>query len=95
LPVASRGDFERIILEELKISITDFAEDIGVSRKAISAIVNGHKSITAEMAIRIGKATGTSPQLWMNLQNNYDFWHLTHEKKNIFSKIKPIAAMFV
>ncbi|MBN2641517.1 MAG: HigA family addiction module antidote protein [Victivallales bacterium] len=82
-------------MEELKISITDFAEDIGVSRKAIPAIVNRHKSITAETTIRIGKATGTSPQLWMNLQNNYGFGRLTHEKKNIFSKIKPIAAMFV
>jgi len=78
-------------LSELAISITDFAKDIGVSRKAISAIVNGHKSVTPEMAMRFAKAMKTTPQLWLNLQANYDLWHLAHEKKEIFSKIKPVA----
>ena len=84
------------ILKELylsgsAISITDFAGDIGVSRKAVSAIVNCHKSVTPEMAMRLSKATKTTPLLWMNLQANYDLWHLAHEKPEAFSSIKPLA----
>ncbi|MCK4982802.1 MAG: HigA family addiction module antidote protein [Victivallaceae bacterium] len=77
-------------LSELAISITDFAKDIGVSRKAISAIVNGHKSVTPEMAMRLSKAMRTTPQLWLNLQANHDLWHLAHERKEVFAKIKPL-----
>ena len=84
---------KELYLNELEISITDFANDIGVSRKAISAIVNGRKSVTAEMAMRFAKAMNTTPQLWLNLQSNYDLWHLAHEKKECFSKIKPVLAI--
>lgn len=78
-------------LSELNVSITDFANDIGVSRKAVSAIINGHKSVTAEMAMRFAKAMNTTPQLWLNLQANYDLWHLAHEKQECFAEIKPLA----
>ena len=66
---------KELYLDELNMSITDFAAVIGVSRKAISAIVNGHKSITPEMALRLAKAfDNTSPEFWMNLQQGYDLW---------------------
>ena len=82
---------KELYLSASAISITDFAKDIGVSRKAISAIVNCRKSVTPEMAMRLSKATNTTPQLWMNLQSNYDLWHLAREKREVFSNIKPIA----
>jgi addiction module HigA family antidote len=82
---------KELYLSALGISITDLAKDIGVSRKAISAIVNGHKSVTAEMAMRLAKAMNTTPQLWLNLQANYDLWHLAHEKQECFEDIKPLA----
>jgi antitoxin HigA-1 len=81
---------KELYLVELGISITDFAKDINVSRKAVSAIVNCHKSVTPEMAMRLSKAMGTTPQLWINLQTNYDLWHLAHERKEVFAKIKPL-----
>jgi addiction module HigA family antidote len=80
-----------LYLKELDINITDFAKDIGVSRKAISAIVNCHKSVTPEMAMRLSIAMKTTPQLWLNLQSNYDLWHLAHEKREVFSNIKPLV----
>ena len=84
---------KELYLAELSISITDFAKEIKVSRKAISAIVNCRKSITPEMAMRLSKAINTTPQLWLNLQANYDLWHLVHEKQRIFSTIKPIPTL--
>ncbi len=80
-------------LDELQITITQFARDIDVSRKAVSAIVNCRKSITAEMALRISKAVETSPQLWLNLQANYDLWQAAHSGRDFLKNIKPVAAM--
>ena len=61
-------------LDELGITISKFAQDIGVSRKAVSAIVNCRKSITPEMALRLAKALDTTPEVWLNLQCKYDLW---------------------
>jgi addiction module HigA family antidote len=57
-----------------KISIAAFAEACGVSRKHMSGIVNGHVSITAEMAARLAVALGTTAQYWLNLQNAVDLY---------------------
>ena len=57
-----------------EISIAAFAEACGVSRKHMSGIVNGHVSITAELAARLAAALGTTAQYWLNLQNAVDFY---------------------
>jgi addiction module HigA family antidote len=57
-----------------QISIAKFAEAVGVSRKHMSAIVNGRASITAETATRIAAALGTTAQYWLNLQNAVDLF---------------------
>ncbi len=93
-PVHPGGILKRTYLDELHITIKDFAEKIGVSRKAVSAIVNEHKSITPDMAMRLSIALKTTPNLWLNLQTNYDLWQAAHNNKNFLDKIKPIAAMF-
>ena len=54
------------------ISIAKFAEAVGVSRKHMSAIVNGRAAITADMAARMALALGTTAQFWLNLQNAVD-----------------------
>ena len=82
-----------LFLDELNITITDFAAAIEVSRKAISAIVNQRKSVTPEMALRFSKALDTSVDIWLNLQKNYDVWQVIHGNKTLFDRIKPIAAM--
>jgi len=74
----------------LEISVTKFAETLGVSRKAISQIINEHKSVTPEMAIRLSQAfPNTSAQFWLNLQNAYDLWQVRQEKQ-----WQPIPALF-
>ena len=73
-------------IKPLKITITKMAEELCVSRKAVSAIVNERKSITPEMALRLSQALGTTPDLWLNLQKKHDLWcamNETDEWKNI------------
>ena len=76
-------------IEPLNLKISGLAKCLGVSRKAISAIVNERKSITPDMALRLSMAFDTTPELWINLQKNYDLWHAANKSddwKNI-SKI--------
>ena len=65
-----------ILLEEfmrpLDISINRLARDINVPPNRISEIVNGKRSITADTALRLGKYFGVSPQIWLDLQSDYD-----------------------
>lgn len=79
-----------IYLDPLDISITQAASDLGVSRVALSEIVNGRRGISPEMAIRLSKAFNTEVSMWMSLQSNYDLWHLETRKPDIRSQVKEI-----
>ena len=59
-------------MEELGLSITDAAKVLGVTRPTISKLINGHSSVSPEMAIRLSKAFGSTPEFWLRLQFNYD-----------------------
>ena len=59
-------------LEPLGLSVTKAAQKLGISRKQLSAIVNGHSGISPEMAIRLDKAFGGSADTWFRLQAAYD-----------------------
>jgi len=55
-------------MEELELSVTDTAKVLGVTRPTISKLINGHSSISPEMAIRLSKAFGSTPEFWLRLQ---------------------------
>lgn len=59
-------------LEPLGLSVTKAAHVLGVSRKALSELVNGRSGISSEMAIRLSKAFGGSPDVWLRMQMSYD-----------------------
>ncbi len=59
-------------LEPLRLTVTEAAKVLGVSRKALSDLVNGHAGISPEMAIRLSKAFGSRPEVWAGLQLDYD-----------------------
>ena len=62
-------------LDPLGITIADFAAGIGISRKTVSAIVNGHRRVTPEMAVRFAMALPTTnADMWLNLQNALDLY---------------------
>jgi addiction module HigA family antidote len=72
LPPVHPGRFLRDELEALDLSARKFAEHIHVPHNAVPGLMNGERSITAQMAIRLGQAFGTTPQYWLNLQTIYD-----------------------
>lgn len=62
-------------LDPLGLTVTRAAEGLGVTRQALSDLVNGHAGISVEMAIRLSKAFGASPETWLGMQMAYDLWH--------------------
>jgi antitoxin HigA-1 len=88
MPPAHPGNILKdLFMEPLGLSQTDCAQNLGVTRKTLSMLLNEHQGISAEMALRLAKAFNTTPDVWMNLQRNYDLWHA--EKNVNLSKIKP------
>ena len=65
---------KELCLEPLGLSVTDAAKGLGVSRKTLSAILNGRSGISPEIALRLAKAFDTSPESWLNQQMQYDLW---------------------
>ena len=63
-----------LCLEPLGLTVTAAAQGLGVSRKALSELLNGHSGISPEMAIRLAKAFGGSAESWMRQQMQYDLW---------------------
>ncbi len=80
-----------LCLKPLGISITDAAAALGVSRKTLSAVLNGRSGISPEMAIRLGKAFDTTPESWLNQQVQYDLW-LVEQSSKTLNVEKLIAA---
>lgn len=66
--------FLKDVLEPLGINITDAAEMLGVTRKTLSELVNEKSALSPEMAIRIAKATNTTPESWMTMQMKLTLW---------------------
>jgi addiction module HigA family antidote len=62
-------------LEPLGLSVTEAALNLGVTRKALSELLNGKTGISTKMAIKLSKAFNTSVQFWLNLQQEYDLYH--------------------
>jgi addiction module HigA family antidote len=80
-----------LCLEPLGLSVTRAAEALGVSRKTLSAILNERAGISPEMAIRLSKAFGTSPESWLNQQVQYDLWLAGKNAKNIHVEHLSVA----
>ena len=72
-------------LEPLNISQADFAKHLGGSwsQPKLNAIINGKRHVTVDIALDFAEALGTSPQFWMNLQNNYNFSIARKNRKKI------------
>ena len=66
------GIVRRQCLEPLSLSVTKAAAGLGVTRQALSDLVNEKASVSVEMAIRLSKAFGSTPETWLGLQMVYD-----------------------
>ena len=85
-PTHPGGILKRHYMEPLNLSVSALADDLHVSRKTVSKIINERGSITPDMALRLSKAFETSAELWLNLQTSYDLWNVvshSEEWKNV------------
>ena len=79
-----------LCIEPLGLSVTEAAAALGVSRKTLSNILNGHAGISPEMAVRLSIAFDTTSESWLNQQLQYDLWFAEKERKKL--KVKKLVA---
>ena len=85
------GEILRVLcLDPLGLSVTDAAKALGVSRKTLSAVLNGRAGISPEMAVRLSIAFDTSAESWLNQQVQYDLWLAEKHRKSL--KVVRLAA---
>jgi len=81
-----------LCLEPLGLSVTQAAEALGVSRKNLSELLNGHIGVSPEMALRLGMAFNTSAEVWLNMQTAYDLAQARKRSRNLKVKRLTTAA---
>ena len=79
-----------LCLEPLGLTVTKAAEALGISRKALSSIINGRAGISPEMAVRLSRAFGTSAESWLVQQAQYDLWLAEQSMQGV--RIKRLSA---
>jgi addiction module HigA family antidote len=75
-------------LEPLSMTQSYLAKALGTSFRAINELVNEKRGITIEMSLKLSKYFGTTPQLWLNLQNHYDLYKVSKKKKEVLDGVK-------
>lgn len=84
------GIVRRQCLTPLGLSVTEAAKGLGITRQALSDLLNGKAGVSVDMAIRLAKAFGSSPETWLGLQTAYDLWQARSRAHSI--KVKRFEA---
>ena len=79
------------VLPSLHMTQTEFAKRLDVSRLSVSELLLEKRALSADMAVRIGKLTSTTPESWLRMQEALDLWELEQDPKR-YRHIEPIAA---
>jgi len=77
------GVVRRVCLEPLGLSVTEAAKGLGVTRQALSDVVNERASISVDMAMRLSKAFGSTPETWLGMQMAYDLWQARKRMRSL------------
>lgn len=88
---AHPGEVLADILADLEITEADFARALNVSTETVNELIDGKRAITIDLAIRLGKALGNGPQLWLNLQQKIDVWEAMTVDKEQYEKVHSIV----
>jgi addiction module HigA family antidote len=81
---------KELCLDPLDLTVTAAAKGLGVTRKTLSAVLNGRAGISPDMAIRLSKAFGRSPESWLALQAQHDLWQVERRAPKIAVKKFPV-----
>jgi antitoxin HigA-1 len=92
-PPTSPGDIlVHEYLEPLGMTQVELAARIHVPFQRVNAIVNGHRGVTPDTALRLGKLFGTSPDFWLNLQQAWDLYQAVHSNEaEVLRSIEPVG----
>ena len=83
--------FREDVLPSLGMSQTELANRLGVSRRTVSQIVHECRPLTTDMAIRLSRFLGTTPESWLNMQQALDVWQLERLNESIYDSIEKVA----
>ena len=84
------GSIRRACLEPLDLSVTEGAKILGVTRQALNNVINGKSGISPEMAIRLSKAFGSTPETWLRMQLAYDLAVARRNERKIKVRRQPV-----
>lgn len=79
-------------MPDYDLSVAGLAARLGVSRQSVNELVRARRAVSPEMALRLAKVFGTSPQYWMNMQRNVDLWDSFSAHKQEIDALQPLAA---
>lgn len=80
------------VLPELRLTVSETARRLGVSRQQLHRILGCTHPITVEMALRIGRLAGNGPGLWLRMQQNHDLWYAEQAMKEELKMIRPAVS---
>ena len=83
-----RKDF----LPDHDLTVTRLAESLGVSRQSVNELLRERRAVSPEMAIRLGRLFGNSPEFWLNAQRAVDLWDAGQALADEVSRIQPLDA---
>ena len=83
---------DTVLREDGGLSVSEFARVLGVSRVALSRVVNGRAAVSAELAIRLAAALGGSAESWLNMQVAYDLWHAEKRRRPKIERLREVEA---
>ena len=92
LPAIHPGEFLRETLADMALTQASFARAIGISAKRVSHLLKGQRPVTAEIALRLGRALGQTPQYWLNLQTTFDLKVAQTQMKDSLLAVRALAA---
>ncbi len=93
-PTHPGGIIKEGYLKPLSIAITELASILGVARKTLSKIINKRGPITTDMALLPSRAFDTTPDLWLNLQKNFDLWQAEQTSRE-WERVKPFSSQLL
>lgn len=84
-----REDF----LTDYDLTVSGLAEALGVSRQSVNELLRGRRAVSPEMALRLGRLFGNSPEFWLGAQQAVDLWDATQAIKKEVARIKPLPVV--